>query len=163
VLGRVGGGLVEVSLRNGGIGYVEEWVFKPSSSEAYPAPERQSQPSDDRGAPPQPNRPESAPSTSWRVVQPARPHVRLASLITANDYPASALRNGDEGATAFRLEINRDGAVARCIITGSSGSSALDDATCQVMSRRARFSPARDASGSAIEGSHDSLVVWRLQ
>jgi hypothetical protein len=45
VLGRVGGGLVEVSLRNGGIGYVEEWVFKSSSSEAYnPAPERQIQP-----------------------------------------------------------------------------------------------------------------------
>ena len=40
-----------------------------------------------------------------------------------------------------------------CSVTSSSGSSALDQATCRILRSRARFTPARDSSGNPTTGS----------
>ncbi|NYT39600.1 TonB family protein [Sphingomonas sp. R-74633] len=82
--------------------------------------------------------------------------LNLPEWITEDDYPASALRNREEGQTKFRLTVAGDGSVERCDITGSSGSAALDEATCALLTRRARFSVSRPGM------PYNSSVIWQI-
>ena len=86
----------------------------------------------------------------------------LQSYISAADYPATALAGRDEGQPQFRLAVTPDGRVAGCVVLVSSGSPALDNATCRIMRSRARFSPARDASGRPVSDEVFGAVAWRL-
>jgi protein TonB len=97
-----------------------------------------------------------------RVVQPARARANLASLVSDDDYPASAAAAGQEGRTGFRLDIGPDGRVTNCTVTSSSGSSLLDNTTCRIMRSRARFTPAHDSNGNPISDTHDDAIIWRL-
>ena len=85
-----------------------------------------------------------------------------ASWVTTNDYPVESLRANESGTVAFRLAINPQGRVAACTITMSSGSSRLDEATCSLVTRRAIFSPARDARGRPTTGSYSNRVRWMV-
>ena len=53
-------------------------------------------------------------------------------------------RRASRARPASASTIGTDGRVTACSVTSSSGSSALDDATCRIMRSRARFTPARD-------------------
>ena len=68
--------------------------------------------------------------------------------LTADDYPASAQAAGAEGTAQATLTIGPDGRVVACNITQSTGNSALDSATCNILRRRAKFTPARDSNGN---------------
>jgi TonB family protein len=95
----------------------------------------------------------------------ARPPHQLTPphlLFSNADYPPSAFRSGEEGIVAFRADIGADGRVTGCTITGSSGSSALDLATCRVVRMRSRFLPARDRDGRPAKGRFDGRIAWRL-
>ena len=39
---------------------------------------------------------------------------------------------------------------------------ALDEATCQIMRSRARFTPARDGKGNATADVFSSSITWRV-
>ena len=78
------------------------------------------------------------------------------------DYPPSALRKGEQGTVKFQLVIGTNGRVSACNILQSSGSAALDAATCSMLTARARFEPARDANGNAVTDSIDNEIGWRL-
>jgi protein TonB len=97
-----------------------------------------------------------------RVSQAARAKGNLVSLFSTDDYPQSAIRNEEQGTTAVKLTIGPDGRVADCSITASSGSSALDNATCSILRRRARFSPAKDQAGNPISDSYSQRIRWEL-
>jgi protein TonB len=86
----------------------------------------------------------------------------LASYISDADYPASAQRNEEQGTTGFRLTVGPDGRVSNCAITSSSGSSALDQATCRIMRSRARFTPARDNMGNPTNDTVSHRIRWVL-
>lgn len=92
----------------------------------------------------------------------ASPRGRRANWITTEDYPGSAQRAGEEGTTAIKVQIDSDGRVTACTVTASSGSSALDDATCKLYQRRARFNPAKDAAGNPIATTYNDRVRWQL-
>jgi protein TonB len=54
--------------------------------------------------------------------------------------------------------------VSGCEIIRSSGHKSLDDATCSILQRRARFTPARAADGQPIASTVVSPpIVWRLE
>jgi protein TonB len=95
-------------------------------------------------------------------VEPARAKANLASYVSDADYPDSALRAGEQGTTGFRLTIGPDGRVSGCEVTSSSGSSALDSATCRIMKSRARFTPAHDSTGKAVGDSQSARIRWVL-
>lgn len=97
-----------------------------------------------------------------RKVQPAKARANLASLFSDEDYPASAVRAGESGATGFRLDVGPNGRVTACTVTSSSGSSALDSTTCRLLRSRARFTPATDSTGSATSDTVSGRIVWRL-
>ena len=83
--------------------------------------------------------------------------------MTNDDYPLAARRAGLEGTVYFRLDIDAEGRPSACTITQSSGHAVLDDATCPLLMKRARFNPARDDTGKAVAGSWNSRFRWSLQ
>jgi protein TonB len=83
-----------------------------------------------------------------------------ANWATSNDYPSRALREEREGVTGFRVTVGTDGKVTDCQITRSSGSPDLDQATCDNVRRRARFTPATDGEGSPAAGAYASSIRW---
>jgi protein TonB len=96
---------------------------------------------------------------------PPPPPPRAASaaeMFSIDDYPAAALRSGEQGTTRFRVAIGRDGKPRDCVVTGSSGSSILDSTTCRLFLERARFAPARDSAGRPVEDSLALSVTWAL-
>ena len=112
--------------------------------------------------PPPPAPPPPPPPEKPKVAEKASPKGDPGSWATPDDYPPSSLRNEEAGTTGFRLEIGTDGKAISCSITKPSGFSALDDATCRVVSRRARFKPAKDASGTPIGDTYSSRVKWQI-
>jgi len=90
----------------------------------------------------------------------ARPVGRPSGWVTSNDYPSRDLREGNAGVTGFRLSIGSDGSVQGCTITLSSGFPGLDRATCDNLTRRARFEPAMDGSGARVAGTYASHIRW---
>lgn len=86
----------------------------------------------------------------------------LQGLFSGNDYPASALDNEETGTTTVRLTISPNGRVADCQVTSSSGSRALDGATCRVIRSRARYTPAMDSNGNPTTGSDTARIRWQL-
>ena len=72
------------------------------------------------------------------------------------------MRNEEQGTTRFRLAVGANGQVTECSVIGSSGSSALDSATCRLMKQRARFVPARDSHDKATTDSVTSAIRWVL-
>jgi periplasmic protein TonB len=105
-------------------------------------------------APPPPRKTQSATSAKGD----------LRTLFSADDYPASAQAAGAEGTARASLTIGTDGRVASCNITQSTGNSALDSATCNILRRRAKFVPARDSNGNATTDTVNTpSIVWRLE
>jgi protein TonB len=96
-------------------------------------------------APPAP--PAPPPPRKVQSAQSARGDLR--SLFSTDDYPASALAAGIGGTAQASLTISPDGRVVGCNLIRSTGNGALDSATCNILRRRAKFTPARDSNGNA--------------
>lgn len=110
-------------------------------------------------------KPEIAPAGQVTpAVEPvgARPRNDPSQWVTAADYRSIWINREFTGVAHFRLEVGADGRVKNCTITGSSGHSELDRATCDLVTRRARFDPARDGTGSNAAGTWSSAVAWQL-
>lgn len=106
-------------------------------------------------APPPP--PPPAPPT---YARPPSPRGNPGYWVTENDYPAEALREEISGVAGFRLAVGIDGRVSGCEIISSSGSALLDTTTCTLITRRARFNPARDGNGQAAAGTYSNRIRW---
>ncbi len=101
---------------------------------------------------------------AW-VLPSAPPHYSRPPHVTyfsTDDYPASALRARAEGLVSFTVEVNTEGRVTDCRIDTSSGSPALDVATCRIMRVRARYIPARDGQGVVVPGTDFGTIIWQL-
>jgi protein TonB len=97
------------------------------------------------------------------VVEAARARGSLQGLFRPDDYPSSAAESGDQGSTGVRLTVGADGRVTACSVTRSSGSRALDGATCSVLRSRARYTPARDQNNQPTTDTQNATITWRLQ
>jgi periplasmic protein TonB len=113
--------------------------------------------------PPAPAAPVITPPAPPQVAVKLTPRGSPGSWVTNDDYPPSAQRDGVEGVTGFSLAVGPDGKVTGCSVTASSGSSLLDDTACRLLTRRARFNPAKDAGGTAISSSYAGRFRWQIQ
>ena len=108
--------------------------------------------------PPAPAAPPPPPPPKGPTSDP-QPRNNPATWATPNDYPSRALREERTGTTSFRVTVDAAGRVTDCQVTGSSGHADLDQATCQNVTRRARFRAAlRD--GEAVQGTYSNRVRW---
>jgi protein TonB len=82
--------------------------------------------------------------------------------IKYGDYPVAALQKGEGGVAGFTLSVDARGAVTKCALTSTSGSAALDKATCDLLLQRAAFSSALDGAGRPVTGSYSGAVRWVL-
>ena len=107
-------------------------------------------------------------ASCWSAAQPISPPTgaappRLVSGgITNMDYPAAAIRAREQGNVRIALNIGVDGAVTDCAVTTSSGSEALDSATCAIARERFSFTPGRTSDGLAAPSVYRQSVRWVL-
>ncbi len=106
---------------------------------------------------PKPPIPDLAPRYTPRSAQPRG---KPGDWVTANDYPARDLREGNQGVTQFSVSVGTDGRVQSCTIVSSSGYPGLDAATCAKVTARARFNPATDSSGAKVSGTYSNSIRW---
>jgi TonB family protein len=94
---------------------------------------------------------------------PAAPTVPLHRLISQDDYPAAAVKAGEQGNVRVALDIAPEGRVTGCTIAASSRSAILDATTCRILRSRARFTPARNAAGKPVAGRFETTIAWRME
>lgn len=106
--------------------------------------------------------PRLSPEPARPMGQPkaAAPRSRPGDWANEEDYPAMDLRMNHEGVVRFQLAIGADGRVSGCTVIQSSGWPGLDSATCMLVSKRARFTPAQDESGQPMAGSYSNAIRW---
>lgn len=111
---------------------------------------------------PPPAPPPPPPPRKIQSAQSAKGDLR--TLFSADDYPASAQSAGAEGTAQATLTIGPDGRVVGCNLSRSTGNSSLDSATCNILRRRAKFTPARDSNGQPTTDTVTTPpIVWRLE
>ncbi|EAQ29391.1 hypothetical protein NAP1_01425 [Erythrobacter sp. NAP1] len=92
----------------------------------------------------------------------AAPRGNPGRWITDNDYRTPWINRGYSGVAGFTLSIDASGKVTDCSITRSTGHTALDEATCRLLERRAQFNPARDSNGAPVAGRYSNQVAWEI-
>ncbi len=86
----------------------------------------------------------------------------LAGLFSSEDYPMAALRSGAAGTVTVRVDVGADGKPTQCSLMKSSKNGALDEKTCEIFLKRAKFVTGKDAAGRAIAGHAIQRVRWQL-
>lgn len=87
-------------------------------------------------------------------VSVGRPHVCV------EQYPAMALRLGQEGTTMLSFKISTDGGVSNVTVAKSSGYDSLDSAAVSCAGRW-HYKPATQ-DGTPVETSWQANVVWKI-
>jgi protein TonB len=82
--------------------------------------------------------------------------------VTNADYRPRWIAEELSGTARFTLSIDARGKVTGCTITRSTGHPALDTATCDLVTKRARFDAARDGNGKPVAGSYSNSVRWSI-
>lgn len=106
--------------------------------------------------------PDPGPSASPFDTVGARPKGNPGRWVTNDDYRPRWVREEMAGTARFTLAIDARGKVTGCTITRSSGHAPLDAATCQLVSKRARFDAARDSTGRPVAGSYRGSITWQI-
>lgn len=86
-----------------------------------------------------------------------------SEILTPDDYPLEALKANEQGSVGVAINVDGTGRVADCAVEASSGSTALDTQTCQLILQRAKFAPARDDSGNAVSSIFHQRYRWALE
>lgn len=100
--------------------------------------------------------------TSDMFKRAVPPRASLPALFSTDDYPVEAMRQEAEGSVGVVLRVSVGGGVTDCIVEKSSGWPSLDWQTCRILWARARFTPARDGKGRAVESATRSTIRWLL-
>lgn len=80
--------------------------------------------------------------------------------VTPDDLPPAYESMSQTRLAIMRLDINASGRVQACRIVRSTGAAPLDQQSCRLMVARARYTPARDASGQAVATVRTKQIEW---
>jgi len=75
-----------------------------------------------------------------------------------DDYPEDLLTKGVQGSVGILMSVDEAGRLTECRAVETSGTPALDEATCNVVRKRARFRPAQRKDGKPMA----ALTYWRV-
>lgn len=104
--------------------------------------------------------PATGPSASPFDPVGARPRGNPGKWVTNNDYRSRWIMEELSGTARFTLAIDARGKVTGCTVTRSTGHAPLDAATCNLVTKRAKFEAARDGNGKAVAGSYSGTITW---
>jgi periplasmic protein TonB len=138
------------------------YIPPPVVSMPAPAPAIQSAPAP-VVLPPAPTAPPAPPPPAAPTVnKAASAKGNPATWFSTDDYPARALREEAEGTVGISWEINEQGRAENCRVTQSSGNADLDEASCRVLMRKARYTPALDQNGNPMRTTSSRRVSWKM-
>lgn len=106
--------------------------------------------------------PAPAPPAPPKISQQAGARGDPSQWVTSDDYPPGALREEREGVTKVSWQINEQGRIENCQVVSSSGSPDLDETACRVLTRRGRYSPAKDENGNPIRSTQSRTIRWQI-
>ncbi|MFZ5749015.1 MAG: energy transducer TonB [Pseudomonadota bacterium] len=102
--------------------------------------------------------PWTVPASDWGGAQPQDPDGWFGPA----DYPPEAASGEQHGYVTVQFDIGADGRPSNCIVTHATGYPALDKVGCRIIGKRARFAPAKDASGKPVATTGTtSFVFWK--
>ncbi len=87
----------------------------------------------------------------------------IKGTIKPSDYPKAARRASAEGSSTVRFMVGVDGRVSGCEIQATSGNADLDRTTCDLVTRRFLYLPARDGEGRYVAEMRAWKQRWWLQ
>jgi len=96
------------------------------------------------------------------LATPLKPKSPPGSWATNDDYPSEAIRKEQYGTLHFTLTIDATGRPDSCHITWTSGFAELDQYSCAIFLKRAKFYPARDGAGKPIRATFSSTFRWEI-
>ena len=76
------------------------------------------------------------------------------------DYPAGPLFMGAGAIVRFRLMVGTDGVPSQCFIQLATKSPEFTKLTCDLLMKRARFTPALDREGKPVASYYTNSVRW---
>ena len=91
-----------------------------------------------------------------------RQRILPGSWVSYNDYPSEALRREISGTVVMALSLNPSGRVENCRVVVSSKADVLDRRSCEVLSERAKYSPALSTNGSAVRSTVIERIRWMI-
>jgi protein TonB len=94
-----------------------------------------------------------------RADAPAQP-LRPGAWVSWKDYPTAALQEEKSGTVVMALSVDPNGHVGNCRVVVSSNFKPLDDAACQAMSARARYTPPKSAGGDPLLSTAVERIRW---
>ena len=111
-------------------------------------------------APPAP----PAPPPPRKTVSAQSAKGDLRTLFTADDYPASAAAAGAEGTAQAQLRLTRAAAWSAATSSARPATARSISATCNILRRRAKFTPARDSNGNPTTDTVTTPPIrWQLE
>ena len=78
--------------------------------------------------------------------------------VTSNDFPRSAI--GQNGLVRFLLEVNETGRASKCHVLEKMKPPEFAAVTCQMLLKRAHFTPALDSAGKPVKSMYFNSVRW---
>ena len=90
------------------------------------------------------------------------PSRRCNLLVCSEDYPMSAMRASAQGEVYYFAHVNAQGQATSCwpiIVTPHAD---LNQRSCYLIVHRARFEPATDAAGHAVDAIYAGRMVWKI-
>lgn len=106
--------------------------------------------------------PGPTPTTTLYDPVGARAKGNPGKWVTTDDYRTRWILEEMTGTARFSLAIDARGKVTGCTITRSTGHAPLDTATCDLVTKRARFDAARDNTGKPVAGSYTGVITWQI-
>jgi TonB family protein len=97
-----------------------------------------------------------------QIATPAESKQSLIGYFNTDDYPSEAVAKGEQGYVGVLYWVETDGRVKECKIVESSRRQSLDGRTCEIIRRRARFTPAQDQQGKAIRSPKYQRIRWEM-
>lgn len=87
----------------------------------------------------------------------------IGGLIDFDDFPFYMYHQARANLTVYtRTTVLPDGKIDNCFVERSSSDRALDAFTCQLITKRAKFLPAKWMDGSAVYGVIRTAIRWTM-
>jgi protein TonB len=90
------------------------------------------------------------------------PQAVLRKYFSTDDYPLEAFNKNQSGIVGVLLWVEPDGRVSTCEVIEPIAALILEQATCTILKRRARFTPAKNAAGKAVRAPTSARIKWQL-
>jgi TonB family protein len=88
--------------------------------------------------------------------------IQRGGSVSGEDYPFKMVREQKSGSVISNFRVNEFGRVDDCKALISSGYKELDEVSCELITRRFRFRPARDNMGKVVSETINYQINWDL-